>query len=140
ASEGKLVFNKTVGLKDSWEKQRTSNNAQQNQNKPQNNKQQPQKKAIDIIQQLGKKYTNLPEKKQQKVKAEIQQLANDVSYEELQPLFNTAAKKVGTRIAAMITLGILLKNGLNRDEPINAFIEKALEDDNELLKAEAQAI
>ena len=140
-TEGKLVFNKTVGLKDSWEKQKApNNNTQQTQNKPQINKQQPQKKAIDIIQQLGKKYTNLPEEKQQKVKAEIQQLANEVSYEELQPLFNTAAKKVGTRIAAMITLGVLLKNGLKRDEPINAFIEKALEDDNGLLKAEAEDI
>ena len=36
-----------------------------------------------MIQQLGKKYTNLPEAKQIKVKAEIQKLAEDVTYEEL---------------------------------------------------------
>lgn len=140
SSDKKLVFNKTVGLRDSWEKQKTANNSNQNQNKPKNNKQQPKRKAIDVIQQLGKKYTNLPEEKQQKAKAEIQQLAQEVSYEELQPLFNTAAKKIGTRIAVMISLNILLTNGLKRDESIEAFIEKALDDDNELLRAEAQSI
>jgi glutaminyl-tRNA synthetase len=89
---------------------------------------------------LGKKYTNLPETKQQKVKVEILELAKNVSYEELEPLFNTAAKKVGTRIAVMLVLSVLLKNGLERNATINEFIEKALEDNNELLVAEAKAI
>ncbi|WP_100613672.1 glutamine--tRNA ligase/YqeY domain fusion protein [Confluentibacter citreus] len=136
----KLVFNKTVGLRDSWEKQKPVENKNNNQNKQQNIPSQPQRKAIDVIQQLGKKYTNLPEEKQLKAKTEIQQLAKDVSYEELQPLFNTAAKKVGTRIAVTIALDVLLKNGLQRNAEINAFIANALEDENDLLRAEAQLV
>lgn len=135
-----LVFNKTVGLRDSWEKQKPveTTNKQQNTAKPV--PAQPQRKAIDVIQQLGKKYTNLPEDKQAKVKAEIQELAKEVSYEDLQPLFNTAAKKVGTRIAVAITLNVLLKEGLPTNPEIDAFIASALEDENALLKAEAQLI
>ncbi|MCX7551296.1 glutamine--tRNA ligase/YqeY domain fusion protein [Xanthomarina sp. F2636L] len=132
----KLVFNKTVGLKDSWAKQQPSNN--KNQNQPKQN--QPQRKAIDVIQKFGKKYTNLPEDKQQKVKAEILELAKNVNYDELQPLFNTALKKVGTRIVTMLTLGVLIKNGQDKNADINEFIEKALEDKNELLVAEAKAL
>ncbi len=127
----KLVFNKTVGLRDSWEKQKPVENKAQNQQKPQNN--QPQRKAIDIIQQLGKKYTNLPEEKQLKTKAEIQELAKNVSYDDLQPWFNTAAKKIGTRIATMITLGVLLENGLQRNGDINTFIQSGIDDKDELL-------
>ncbi|WP_452602961.1 glutamine--tRNA ligase/YqeY domain fusion protein [Pontimicrobium sp. MEBiC06410] len=132
-----LVFNKTVGLKDSWAKVKPKENNNNNQ-KPQ--QQQSQRKAIDVIKQLGKKYTNLPEEKQQKVKAEILELAKNVNYDELEPLFDTAVKKVGTRIAVMLTLSILLKNGLNKNDAINAFITKALEDKNELLVLEAKAI
>ena len=138
ATSDKLVFNKTVGLRDTWSKQSAKPVQKQNVNKP--NPQQPQRKAIDVIQQLGKKYTNLPEAKQQKVKAEIQELAKQVSYLELEPLFNTAAKKVGTRIAVAITLKILLENGLSKNNVINEFIDKALQDKNELLVAEAKTI
>ena len=67
-------------------------------------------------------------------------LAKDVTYDELEPLFGTAVKKAGTRIAVMITLKELLKNGLERNDAINAFIEKALEDKNELLVAEASEV
>ncbi|MEO1030806.1 MAG: glutamine--tRNA ligase/YqeY domain fusion protein [Bacteroidota bacterium] len=140
-----LVFNKTVGLRDSWTKQ-THTKRSQSASRPQNNNlnkpKQPQQKrsAISVIQQLGKKYTNLPIEKQAKAKTEIQALANEVSYEELEPLFGTAVKKAGTRIAVMISLKELLKNGLERNEAINAFITKALEDKNELLVAEAQSI
>jgi glutaminyl-tRNA synthetase len=144
-SSKKLVFNKTVGLRDSWAKQKESN---QESNKPvqQKNNQvgaepgRGERKAIDVIQQLGKKYTNLPEAKQQKAKSEIQELAKRVSYDELQPLFNTAVKKTGTRIAIMITLDVMLKNGLNSNEDIKDFVSKALEDKNELLVAEAMNI
>ena len=131
----KLVFNKTVGLRDSWEKQKPKPQTNQNQNKP---KQQQQKRsAISVIQQLGKKYTNLPEEKQLKSKAEIQELAKEVSYDDLEPLFGTAVKKAGTRIATLIALKELLKNGLERNDAINEFIEKAKEDKNEILVAEA---
>ena len=58
----------------------------------------------------------------------------------MEPLFGTAAKKAGTRIAVMITLGVLLKNGQERNEHIDEFIEKALEDKNELLVSEAQQL
>ena len=61
-------------------------------------------------------------------------------YEDLEPLFGTAAKKVGTRIATMLSLSVLLKNGLEHNDAINQFISKALEDKNELLVAEAKAI
>ncbi|MEF3078208.1 glutamine--tRNA ligase/YqeY domain fusion protein [Winogradskyella poriferorum] len=132
-----LVFNKTVGLRDSWAKQKPKQNSPQ---KSQNNKPQQQRKAINVVQQLGKKYTNYPPEKQEKVKAELQALAKDVTYDELEPLFGTAVKKAGTRIAVMITLKELLKNGLERNDAINEFIEKALEDKNELLVAEASEV
>ena len=131
-----LVFNKTVGLRDSWTKQKPKNTAKNQQKQPQ----QTQRKPISVIQQLGKKYTNLPEEKQTKAKTEIQSLAKAVSYEDLEPLFATAVKKTGTRIAAMLTLGVLLENGLEKNETINSFIAKALEDKNELLVTEAKQL
>ena len=146
SNEKLLIFNKTVGLRDTWTKQeesiQTSNKSasKDGQNQVKNNQNQPQRKPLDIIQQLGKKYTNLPEAKQLKAKAEIQELAENVSYEELEPLFSTAAKKVGTRIATMITLGVLLKNGLKINAEIEAFIQKGLDDTDALLVAEASAI
>ncbi|WP_443634585.1 glutamine--tRNA ligase/YqeY domain fusion protein [Candidatus Marifrigoribacter sp. Uisw_064] len=133
----KLVFNKTVGLKDSWAKQKPQPQSNQQRSQPQP---QAKRKAISVIQQLGKKYTNLPEEKQLKVKEDIQELAKQVVYDELQPLFATAVKKAGTRIAAMITLSVLLKNGQERNEEVNDFISKALEDKNELLVEEARNI
>ncbi len=132
-----LVFNKTVGLRDTWAKQKPDQNKNQNQQK--NQQPQPQRKPIDVIKQFGKKYTNLPSDKQQKAKAEIQELAKNVSYDDLQPLFATTAKKTGTRIATMLALGVLLNNGLERNDEINEFINKAKEDSNELLASEALA-
>jgi len=134
----KLVFNKTVGLRDSWAKQKPKPQNNHSQNKPQ--QQQQKRPALSVIQQLGKKYTNLPEEKQAKSKAEIQTLAKDVVYDDLEPLFGTAVKKAGTRIATLIALKVLLKNGLERNDAINEFIEKAKEDKNELLVAEASDI
>ena len=138
SSSENLVFNKTVGLRDSWAKQKPTQEQTKQNTKPQ--QKQSQRKAIDVIQQLGKKYTNLPEAKQLKAKAEIQELANQVTYDELLPLFGTAAKKVGTRIATMITLGIMLKKGLEKNAEINEFIEKALNDSHPILVSEAQNI
>jgi glutaminyl-tRNA synthetase len=137
---GQLVFNKTVGLRDSWAKQKPKpqNTASQNQNKPK--PQQQQRPAISVIQQLGKKYTNLPEEKQLKAKAEIEALAKEVSYDDLEPLFGTAIKKAGTRIAVLIALKVLLKNGLEPNDAITDFIAKAKEDENEVLVAEANSI
>lgn len=133
STANKLVFNKTVGLRDSWAKQKPKPQSNQNQNKPQ----QQKRSAISVIQQFGKKYTNLPEEKQLKTKTEIQELAKDVTYDELEPLFGTAVKKAGTRVATLIALKVLLKNGLERNEAIDEFIEKAKEDKNAILVAEA---
>ncbi|GHC44318.1 glutamine--tRNA ligase/YqeY domain fusion protein [Ulvibacter litoralis] len=130
-----LVFNRTVGLRDSWAKQKPAAQKQ-----PTKQQAPPQRAAIEVIKQFGKKYTNLPEEKQAKVKAEIQALATKVPYSDLEPLFATAAKKAGTRIAAMLTLGVLLKNGLEKTAEASEFITNAAEDKNELLAAEAKAL
>lgn len=131
------VFNKTVGLRDSWEKQKP-NTQEQPQKQVAND--QFQRKAIDIIQQLGKKYTNIPEEKQLKIKAEIQELAGAITYEDLEPWFATAPKKVGTRIATTIALGVLLEKGLDRNPDIETFIRAGLDDGNELLQNEAKIL
>ncbi|WP_452225435.1 glutamine--tRNA ligase/YqeY domain fusion protein [Lacinutrix chionoecetis] len=131
----KLVFNKTVGLRDSWAKVRPkSNNNQQKQSQPNN------RSAIDQIKSYGKKYDRMKEEQREKAKVEIQELAKSVTYEDLEPLFGTSVKKAGTRIITMISLGVLLANGLQKNEAINDFITKALEDKNDLLVAEAKAI
>jgi len=129
-----LVFNKTVGLRDSWAKQAPK----QNQNQPQ--KQTNNRPAIEQIKSFGKKYDRMAEDARAKAKAEILELAKDVSYEDVEPLFNTSVKKSGTRIITMITIGVLLKNGLEKNEAINEFINKALEDKNKLLVEEAQQL
>ncbi|PWH83920.1 glutamine--tRNA ligase [Algibacter marinivivus] len=137
ATSDNLVFNKTVGLRDTWAKVKPKQNTNQNQQKQ---PQQNNRSAIDQIKSFGKKYDRMPEDKQAKAKAEIQELAKKVSYDEVEPLFNTSVKKSGTRIITMITLGVLLENGLEKNEAINDFIAKALEDKNALLVEEAKAI
>jgi glutaminyl-tRNA synthetase len=125
------VFNKTVGLRDNW----TKNSVPAKPDKL--NIVTQDRKAIDIVKQLGKKYTNLPKIKQSKVKAEIKKLSEKITYEEVCPLFGTAAKKVGTRIAVMIILKELLKKGQERNMEIEEFIEKASADKNTLLSQES---
>jgi glutaminyl-tRNA synthetase len=132
-----LVFNKTVGLRDAWTKNEPKPTQPAN---PQAQSQAPKRKAIDVIKQLGKKYTNLPEEKQQKVKAEILLLSKEVSYKNLEPLFNTAAKKVGTRIAVALMLKVLLENGLEKNDQIDAFIATAKTDAHPLLSEAADQI
>ena len=131
----KLVFNKTVGLRDSWAKVKPKEN-----NSLQNQPQQNNRSAIDQIKSYGKKYDRMNDEQQAKAKAEIQELAKNVTYDELEPLFGTAVKKAGTRIITMISLGVLLENGLEKNEAINDFITKALEDKNTSLVAEAKAL
>ena len=138
STSDKIVFNKTVGLRDSWTK--ASAKSQPSNLKKQTQKIQHKRSAISLIQQLGKKYTNLPEEKQKRVRVEIQTLAKEVVYEDLEPLFGTAIKKAGTRIAVMISLKELLKNGLERNVAINEFIAKAAQDKNQILAKEASDI
>lgn len=132
-----LVFNKTVGLRDTWAKVKPQQNGNQNQQKQ---AQQNNKPAIEQIKSYGKKYDRMPDDKRAEAKAEIQELAKNVSYDNVEPLFNTSVKKSGTRIITMITLGVLLENGLEKNDAINDFIAKALEDKNALLVEEAKAI
>ncbi|WP_298550482.1 glutamine--tRNA ligase/YqeY domain fusion protein [uncultured Algibacter sp.] len=137
STSNQLVFNKTVGLRDAWAKVKPKNNQNSNQQKQ---PQQNNRSAIDQIKSYGKKYDRMPEDKQVKAKAEIQELAKKVNYDEVEPLFNTSVKKSGTRIITMITLGVLLNNGLEKNEAINEFITKALDDKNALLVEEAKAL
>ena len=139
ATAANLVFNKTVGLKDSWTKQKPKpQNNQPIQNKPQ--QQQSQKNPINEIKKLGKKYANLSGLKLEAAKTKILKFAEEVAYEDLEPLFETPAKKVGTRIATLITLGVLLKKGQERTENVNSFIESVSKETNELIIEELKNI
>jgi len=134
-----LVFNKTVGLKDSWAKQKPKpQNNQPTQNKPQ--QQQSEKNPISEIKKLGKKYANLSGPKLEAAKAKILKYADEVSYDDLEPLFVTPAKKVGIRIATVITLNVLLKKGQERTEAINVFIESAQQDSHEMMIEEVKVL
>ncbi|HEY9885899.1 MAG TPA: hypothetical protein V6C96_01430, partial [Vampirovibrionales bacterium] len=139
ATSDHLIFNKTVGLKDSWAKEQSK---EQTKAQPQQQKQsQGQGRSpINEIQKISKKYTNLSGAKLESARADIAKLADGVSYDDLEPLFGTAKKKVGTRIGVTIALGVLLEKGLERNEAVEAFIQAGLEDDNELLVEEAKLI
>lgn len=140
SKDGKLVFNKTVGLKDTWAKQNTQAPVQ-NQPKPQVQAQpQAQKKALNEIQQIGKKLTNLSGEKLETAMNSIKEFAEEVTYEELEPLFATAAKKTGTRIATILALGVLLNKGQTKNQAVIDFIESGKVDENEILRAEAEKL
>jgi len=133
----RLVFNKTVGLRDNWAKQKK----QDKQDKQEQTQQtQPQRPAIEDIKKIGKKLDRLPDDKFSVAVENIKQLAKAVSYEDLQPLFNTAAKKVGTRIATTIALGVLLENGIEKNDEILDFISKAKADKNPKLVEVANSL
>jgi glutaminyl-tRNA synthetase len=140
SKEGNLIFNKTVGLKDSWAKQNPQAPTQ-NQPKPQVPVQnQGQKSPLNEIQQISKKLTNLSGDKLETAMTSIKDLAKEVGYEEIEPLFNTAAKKVGTRIGVLLSVGVLLKNGQVKNQAILDFIESCQTDENEILKSEAEKL
>ncbi|MFI8377789.1 glutamine--tRNA ligase/YqeY domain fusion protein [Leeuwenhoekiella sp. NPDC079379] len=104
----KLVFNRTVGLRDTWAKvESKSANAVQQNAKPV--KQIPQLPALNEIKKIGKKLGQLPDEKRLKSVAQIHELAKNVEFEELKELFNTSAKKIGTRLAVLETLSVLIK-------------------------------
>ncbi|WP_108869030.1 glutamine--tRNA ligase/YqeY domain fusion protein [Aquimarina aquimarini] len=135
-----LVFNKTVGLRDTWAKVKPEN-TQKSTTQKQPHKQQNKVPAIEEIKKAGKKYTNVPDSKREVLKKRIQEAALLVEIEELIPLYTTAVKKVGTRIATVIALDVILENkGLQPDEPAIDFINKAVDDKNELLELEAKKI
>jgi len=136
-----LVFNRTVGLRDTWAKVKPkAHTAQKTPQKSQQN-QQNQVPAIEEVRRAGKKYTNLPEEKREVLKKRIQEAAKKVEIEELVPLYGTAVKKVGTRIATMIALQVVLDDkGLEPDQLAKDFIAKGTEDKNELLQQEASVL
>ncbi len=134
-----LVFNKTVGLRDTWAKVKPT---EQNQkaSKP-IQKQEHKISAIEEIKRAGKKYTNLPQEKQEALKKKIQEAAKEIQLEELTPLFGTALKKVGTRIATMVALKTVLEaKELTPDDLAKEFISKGLEDKNDLLREESSKL
>ncbi|MGO4912404.1 glutamine--tRNA ligase/YqeY domain fusion protein [Leeuwenhoekiella sp. W20_SRS_FM14] len=104
----KLIFNKTVGLRDTWAKaeSKVANTTQQ---KAAPVKQIPQLPALNEIKKIGKKLGQLPDEKRLKSVSQIQELAKSVEFEELKELFNTSAKKIGTRLAVLETLIVLIK-------------------------------
>ena len=140
SKDGQLVFNKTVGLRDTWAKQSTKTPTQnQTKSKP-TNQQQGQRKALNEIQQIGKKLTNLSGDKLETAIKSIKEFSQEVTYEELEPLFNTAAKKVGTRIAVMLALGVLLEKGQDKTQVVIDFIEAGKADGNDILRTEAEKL
>ena len=128
-----LVFNKTVGLRNSWIKKKSTNNSALV-------SQKVVISPLNEVMRFGKKYTKFSIEKQQETKYRIQELAKSISYEELTPFFGTALKKAGTRIVTMIALGVLIKNNQEITPEIKAFVRKSLEDKNELLVTEASKI
>jgi len=134
----KLVFNKTVGLKDSWAKQKPK---QDHKPKPQQAQpQQSDKNPINEIKKLGKKLANLSGGKYDKAKTKILTFAKDVTYDEVSELFDTPTKKVGNRIAIALALQVLVQNGQAKTDEMNAFISLALTDENEMLVTETEYI
>jgi glutaminyl-tRNA synthetase len=133
ATSENIVFNKTVGLRDSWAKKKPIQ-------KQVTQAQIPQISPINEIMRFGKKYTKLPIEKQELAKTRIQELASNISYDELAPFFGTALKKAGTRIVTMISLGVLLNNNQEITPEIKEFVMKALDDKDELLVMEAKKI
>jgi len=138
---GQLVFNKTVGLKDTWAKQNAATaNKQQTATKPVAQAPQEAKSALNEIQYLGKKLTNLSGDKLEEALQDIRVQAENVTYEELEPLFGTAAKKVGTRIAVLVALGTLLAKGLPKNESIKNYIDSCVADESALLQSQAKKL
>ena len=91
---------------------------------------------INEIKKVGKKLAQIPDEKRVKAIARIRELAKDVDYEELKELFNTSAKKIGTRLAVLESLIVLIQ--LNKVDQKNkevvAYLEEMKTSGNELLE------
>ena len=141
SKSGQLVFNKTVGLKDTWAKQNAAPTTKQAAPaKPVPTAPQEAKSALNEIQYIGKKLTNLSGEKLEEALADIRKHAEGVSYEELEPLFATASKKVGTRIAVLVALSVLLAKGTPKTQTASEFIASCQSDESNILREEAARI
>ncbi|MEH6406665.1 MAG: glutamine--tRNA ligase/YqeY domain fusion protein [Leeuwenhoekiella sp.] len=142
SSANKLVFNRTVGLRDTWSKveSKTAQNAPKSVKQAQN--QRPKMSALSEIQKTGKKLANLPEEKRINAIAQIMEFAKEIDLSELKPLFNTSAKKVGTRLAVLETLKVLLSNGKasKDDNDVEAYINDVKNSEEVLLVTSAENI
>lgn len=131
-----LVFNRTVGLRDSWAKIKPKAQQNNSQTKPQ----QQKASALSTINKLGKKLANLPDEKRIQTLSDIQNYAVELTEEEIKGFFNTSAKKIGTRLAGLVSLYAFAKA---KNTPISDiegaldFIQKAAGDSNELLQEAA---
>ena len=56
------------------------------------------------------------------------------------PLFETPTKKIGTRIAVTMALGVLIDRDIKLNEEAKSFLENALKDENKLLVEEAKNV
>jgi len=130
----KMVFNKTVSLRDSWSKPEKKQMIGKRSNE------KPKRPPIEIIKKIGKKYMSLSAERQESAKSEIKSLSGVISYQELLPLFNTSRKKTGTRLVVIVVLKELLHLGQPKTKEIKDFIEVAAKDDNEKLKKAALEI
>ena len=130
-----LIFNRTVTLKDSWAKQ-APKAATASHSQPQKPQPQQQATALSIINKLGKKLANLPDEKRIKTIDTIANHGATLSLEEVQGFFNTAAKKIGTRLAGLVALSAFAKANKCTIESIEGavdFVQKAKDDGNVLL-------
>ena len=125
STDGLKVFNKTVGLRDTWFKQQIKPHQQL--------KQTHIASPLDTLRKLGKKFTSFNAEKQDSAANQIATLAKDIPASALAPLYNTAAKKTGTRIAVAIVLATYQKTATVLDPEAIDFIKKARIDKNPLL-------
>jgi len=139
STNDQLVFNRTVPLRDTWAKVSQEKPVVKKET-PKPQLQIPQKVSLDLIKKSGKKLANLPDEKRLNTIAEIQEHAKNVSYDELRELFNTSAKKVGTRLAVLETLKILIDMGKaeKTGQEVAQFIEEMKTSGNELLENSAK--
>ncbi|MAZ26766.1 MAG: glutamine--tRNA ligase [Cytophagaceae bacterium] len=140
STSDKLVFNRTVGLRDTWAKV-ASKTTEKPKQQPQKQPQQRNVSALSEIKKVGKKLGQLPDEKRINAVANIQEWAKEVDYEELRPLFETSAKKIGTLLATLETLKVLVGEGkADKNSPeVGVFIAKIRETGNELLQESLQA-
>lgn len=130
-----LVFNRTVGLRDSWAKIKPKQ--AQKLEAPQPKAPQQQASALSTINKLGKKLANLPDDKREATLLDIEKLAVNLTEEEVKGFFTTSVKKVGTRLAGIMSLYAFAKaheKSIASIEGAQAFIDKAIADSNSLLQ------